>query len=194
MDSYYQAPPMDECCIADVGLGWRLCSSLFSLRSKQQGRLLLCFYAIEEPLESRAPEPSLRHRLGFPSGNRPALFRLLDLEGYRRALQDLPWKDLLVIWSPNCGFHSRTAPELARLKRAFQKPNVELRLLVPTPSQQAQAGSSVLLTQGAPAISTFKTFRTPVPNILDERTESLRTWLRPRSGAVALYGGSDYCR
>jgi peroxiredoxin len=143
---------------------------------KQQGRLLLRLDGIERQLGSRAPQARQEAPAGLPVGEAFQPFRLPDLEGNHKTLEDFRGRKVLVVnWSPNCGFCVRIAPELAKLKQAFQKRNVELALVSTGDAeanrklaQQHRLEDSVLLRQDAPNIKPFDTFGTPVAYLLDE--------------------------
>jgi len=156
--------------------GWAVLFLLYQI-IKQQGRLLLRLDGIDDQLGALAPQRKPAVSPGLPVGELFPSFQLPDLDGRQLALEDLRGRKVLVVnWSPNCGFCTRIAPELAKLKQAFQVQNVEL-LLASIGDAEANRSlarehgleDSVLLRQDAPAMPAFKNFGTPVAYLLDEQ-------------------------
>ena len=155
--------------------GWAVLFLLYQI-IKQQGRLLLRLDGIEEQLGVLAP-PRPEAPAGLPVGEAFPAFRLPDLDGNHAALEDFRGREILVVnWSPTCGFCVRIAPELAKLKQAFQAHNVELVLASGGDAdsnlklaREHGLEPSVRLLQEAPAIPAFQNFGTPVAYLLDEQ-------------------------
>ncbi len=155
---------------------WALLFVLYQV-IKQQGRVLLRLDRIEQQLQTIAAPSEPAAVEGLPVGEPFPSFKLPNLDGNEVALEDFSGRKVLVVnWSPNCGFCTKIAPELARLKQAFRTQNVEL-ILASSGDVEANRRlarehgfeASVLLRQDAPAMSAFETFGTPVGYLLDEK-------------------------
>jgi len=161
-----------------------LCFIVYQL-VKQQGRLLL---RVDE-LERRAGVPQARpdgasidgHRHaqhpGLPVGSAVPAFRLPDLTGRMVGSGDFDKQRLLLIhWSPQCGFCSSIAPELAKLQAEFEKRRVAV-VLVSNGDVAANRrlmkefalGFPVLLQSKSTRWEPFRSFGTPVAYLLDEQ-------------------------
>lgn len=147
---------------------------------KQQGRVLLRLDGIEKQLEAlAAPAAAAQPEVaqGMAAGEAFPPFKLANLDGNAVALEDFAGRKALVVnWSPQCGFCTRIAPELARLRQAFRLRNVELVLasLGDAEANRKLARehgleAAVLLRQGAPAMAAFDGFGTPAAYLLDEQ-------------------------
>ena len=144
---------------------------------KQQGRVLLRLDGIETQLETLAPPAQPEAVQGLPVGEPFPAFTLPNLDGNPVTLDDFSGRRVLVVnWSPQCGFCTKIAPELGRLKQAFRLKNVELVLAslgdAEANRKLARAHgfeAAVLLRKDAPAMPAFETFGTPVAYLLDEQ-------------------------
>jgi peroxiredoxin len=145
---------------------------------RQHGGLLLRLEALEDRLagaglegltEAAGPD-------GVPPGTRLETFRLPDVRGGTRTLDDYRGtRVLLVHWSPSCGFCDAIAPDLAAAAPELRKRNTEL-VLVSSGDAKATAelvreygfDCPVLLEDGADPVDGFAGVGTPAAYLLDE--------------------------
>jgi len=98
---------------------------------KQQGRLMLR----QDEVEHRLMHAGLLPNGGVQPnelavGTQVPSFRLPDLTGETRALEDFRGKQVLLVnWSPHCGYCDLIAPDLAQLQSDFEKRHIQLLFL-----------------------------------------------------------------
>jgi peroxiredoxin len=158
---------------------------------KQQGRMLLRLDEVERrsahgsrgtvttglTLDGAPARPR-----GLPVGTPFAPFHLPDLTGQMVTLDDFGGQQqLLVYWSPQCGFCDLIAPDLAVLQADLSKRNVQL-VLVSYGDAEANSALAeehglacpILLLQKEQRLEAFTHLGTPSAYLLDAQGQVLR--------------------
>jgi len=139
---------------------------------KQNGRILLRLDDIESILAEGAgglPE-------ALPVGTEFPAFRLPDLDGTERALEEFRGrKTLLIHWGAQCGYCDVIAPDLARLQPELRRAGTEILLVSwgdpeDNRAMLAEHGlvCAALLQSPGRELEPFDTLGTPVAYLLDE--------------------------
>jgi uncharacterized membrane protein YphA (DoxX/SURF4 family)/thiol-disulfide isomerase/thioredoxin len=145
-----------------MALGWILVQVL-----RQQGRLLLRLEAVEKQLNAGGGATT-RELAGLPVGTLAPAFRLTDLDGGTKTLDELraDGKPVLLIFAdPDCGPCRALLPEIGRWQRTYAGKLTLAILSVGTPEANRkasrQAATRVLLQQDREVADAYQSDGTP---------------------------------
>jgi peroxiredoxin len=170
--------------VALLGLGTFAAWALLFVLLRQHGALLLRFERLEESLVASGLTgfESESGPDGLPVGTQFPPFRIADVRGGIRALDDYRGKRVMLVhWSPGCGFCDAIAPDLAKAVPELRRHNTELVLV--TAGDRETNGAlareygfdcAMLLEDSVHAVEGFSGIGTPAAYLLDEEGRGAR--------------------